>query len=76
MYFFLGGYGIIGGLGLLGVAAFLLVNFFVSRKSLFIVSFPGGSFGFDIRYYPISDIRDFQRQLHLLKDHRKEDGNL
>ena len=73
---FLGGYGSIGGLGLLGVAAFLLVNFFVSRKSLFIVSFPGGSFGFDIRYYPISDIRDFQRQLHLLKDHHKEDGNL
>ncbi len=71
-----GGVAAYGGLGMIGVAVFLLVKFFVSRKSLFIVSFPGGSFGFDIRYYPISDIRDFQRQLHLLKDHRKEDGNL
>ena len=64
-----------GGLVMIGVAVFLLVKFFVTRKSLFVVSFPGGSFGFDIRYYPISDIRDFQRQLHLLKDHRKEGGN-
>lgn len=38
------------------------------------ISFPGGSFGFDVKYYPIADIRDFQRQLHLLKDYRKEVG--
>lgn len=64
-----------GGFGMIGVAVFLLVKFFVTRKSLFVVSFPGGSFGFDIRYYPIADIRDFQRQLHLLKDRCKEGGN-
>lgn len=50
------------------------VSYFSSRKSLFVISFPGGSFGFDIRYYPISDIRDFQRQFHLMKDHLKENG--
>lgn len=48
------------------------VLFFVKRTSVFQVCFPGGSFGFDIKYYPIADIRDFQRQLHLLKDHIKE----
>lgn len=48
------------------------ILYFVKRTSVFQICFPGGGFGFDIRYYPIADIRDFQRQLHLLKDHRKE----
>ncbi len=67
-----------GGIGLCALwagSAFFFVRYFVSRHSLFLISFPGGSFGFDIRYYPASDIRDFQRQLHLLKDHRKEGGD-
>lgn len=49
------------------------ILYFVKRESVFLVAFPGGGFAFDIRWYPISDIRDFQRQLHLLKDHRKEE---
>ncbi len=61
----------IGAVLLLAALAFYVL-FFVNRQTLFLVSFPGGGFAFDIRYYPISDIRDFQRQLHLLKDHRKE----
>lgn len=57
------------------VAALLFyVKYFTSRQTLFVISFPGGGFGFDVKYYPIADIRDFQRQLHLLKDHRKEVG--
>lgn len=50
------------------------IIYFVKRQTLFQISFPGGSFGFDIRYYPIADIRDFQRQLHLMKDHIKENA--
>lgn len=50
------------------------IYYFVKRSSLFLIAFPGGGFAFDIRWYPIADIRDFQRQLHLLKDHRKEGG--
>lgn len=61
----------LGPLFFLAALAFV-VMYFVSRNTLFMVSFPGGSFAFDIRYYPIADIRDFQRQLHLLKDHIKE----
>lgn len=49
-----------------------VVMFFVNRHTLFVVSFPGGDFAFDISCYPITDIRDFQRQLHLLKGHIKE----
>lgn len=55
-------------------AILFLVAYFVKRQTIFSISFPGGSFGFDIRYYPIDDIRDFQRQLHLMKDHLKENG--
>lgn len=54
------------------VALYFYIKYFTSRQTLFLVCFPGGSFGFDIRYYPISDIQDFQRQLHLLKDHIRE----
>lgn len=63
--------------GLISLAAALVfyIMYFVNRMTLFIVTFPGGRFGFDIRYYPIADIRDFQRQLHLLKDHNKEGGD-
>lgn len=60
------------GMILLVAAVPFYIMFFVNRQTLFKISFPGGSFGFDIRYYPISDIRDFQRQIHLLKDHIKE----
>lgn len=56
----------------LAVSVLLFIIYFASRRTLFWVSFPGGNFGFDIRYYPIADIRDFQRQVHLLKDHIKE----
>lgn len=55
-------------------AAVLVIIFLIKRQTVFQVSFPGGSFGFDIRYYPIRDIRDFQRQLHLLKDRCKENA--
>ena len=45
------------------------ILYFVKRESMFLVAFPGGGFAFDIHWYPISDIQDFQRQLHLLKDY-------
>lgn len=48
------------------------ILYFVKRESLFFLAFPGGGFAFNIRWYPIADIKDFQRQLHLLKDHIKE----
>ncbi|HIY22270.1 MAG TPA: zinc ribbon domain-containing protein [Candidatus Flavonifractor merdigallinarum] len=51
------------------IAAILLyLLYFLKRQTLFLVSFPGGGFAFDVRWYPIADIRSFQRQLHLLKD--------
>lgn len=53
------------------VALFFYVRYFTGRQTLFLIAFPGGAFAFDIRWYPISDIRDFQRQLHLWKDYIK-----
>ncbi len=53
------------------LGALALVRYYLSRDTLFIVSFPGGSFGFDTKWYSGADIQDFQRQLHLIKDQRK-----
>ena len=50
------------------------VGYFTKRQTLFQISFPGGCFVFDVRYYPISEVRDFQRQLYLMKDHIKENA--
>lgn len=56
---------------LLLAAAILLVLFFTSRQTLFVVTFYGGSFGFNVKYYPLSELQDFRRQLHLVKDRAK-----
>lgn len=71
---FMGRVGVIAGSIALVASLPFLITYFTTRQTLFQVSFPGGSFSFDIRYYPISDIRDFQRQLHLMKDHLKENA--
>lgn len=69
---FMGMIGVMVGSAAMVVCVPFFIKFFVTRQTLFQVSFPGGGFGFDVKYYPIADIRDFQRQLHLLKDHYKE----
>lgn len=52
-------------------AIFFAMSYFISRKNLFLVAFPGGGFAFNATWYPVSEIREFQRQLHLLKDQLK-----
>lgn len=56
------------------VGLFSLVAGFLRRSTSFEISFPGGKYLFPVEYYPIADMRDFQRQLHLMKDHLKENG--
>lgn len=63
----------IAGVVMLLLGALALVRYYLSRDTLFIVSFPGGSFGFNTKWYFDGDIQDFQRQLHLIKDQRKEE---
>lgn len=48
-----------------------ILTYLMSRKSLFLVSFPGGGFSFNITWYSAAEFQTFQRQLHLLKDQRK-----
>ena len=59
--------------GVVLVAVVFLVQYYTSRQTLFVISFPGGSFGFDARFYTVNEIRDFQRQLHALKDRLGEE---
>lgn len=51
-----------------------LIQAFIGKQTMFQISFPGGTFNFDVKLYPIADMRDFQRQLHLIKDHIKENA--
>ena len=59
-----------GGIALAASLPFFIM-YFTNCQTLFVVSFPGGGFSFNVSWYPIADFRDFQRQLHLLKDQLK-----
>ena len=56
------------GLGMLLVGACLITSYFLNRSTVFEISFPGGGFSFNVKWYPIEDMREFQRQLYLVKD--------
>lgn len=53
-------------------AVLLYLLYFLKRQTLSLVSFPGGGFAFDVRWYRVADIRSFQRQLHLLKEEHQK----
>lgn len=61
------------GAAIMLLGALALVRYYLSRDTLFVVEFPGGSFAFNTKWYPVSDIQDFQRQLHLIKEQAKEE---
>lgn len=66
------------GLGMLLVGACLIISYFLNRSTVFEISFPGGGFTFNVKWYPIEDMREFQRQLYLVKDkaNHKKVGDL
>ena len=48
-----------------------LIKTFLGKSTIFEISFPGGRFRFDVKLYPITDMQNFQHQIHLVKDDRK-----
>ncbi len=63
-------------LGLVIAGVFLIAAYFLNRTTVFEVTFPGGGFTFSVKFYPMEDMREFQRQLHLTRDmtNRKLEG--
>lgn len=53
-------------LALLG--SLCLIVYFVGRSTVMEIAFPGGKYCFDSRWHSVSSMREFQRQIHLLKD--------
>ncbi len=45
-----------------------LIKTFLGKSTIFEISFPGGCFRFDVKWYPITEMQNFQRQIHLVKD--------
>lgn len=67
---FAGIFGMIGAaLVVLGIVLFIC--YFIGRSTVLEISFPGGKYCFDARWHPISNMREFQRQIHLVKDNLK-----
>lgn len=54
------------------ISLFLYV---MKKRSVFVVAFHGGSFGFDLSLNPLSELQEFQRQIHLMKDQAKKGKN-
>lgn len=61
-------------LGIIGIVIGIALAIIgtISQNTVFLVSFAGGQFTFDVSSYPMSEFRNFQRELHLLKDKLKE----
>ena len=53
------------------LGAVLLVAYFAGRKTVMDIAFPGGIYCFDARWHSLSNMREFQRQIHLVKDRIK-----
>lgn len=67
---------IVGVFGMVGLLFALLgmpffVTYFVGRSTVLEISFPGGKYCFDARWHSVSNMREFQRQIHLVKDSLK-----
>lgn len=62
---------LIGTIGLVGIGVIPIIKGFAQRTTLFEISYPGGRYFFSVKYYPIADMRDFQRQIHLMRDYFK-----
>ncbi len=50
-----------------------IITYLIKRKTFFSINYAGGSIGFPISWLGMETIRDFQRQLHLAKDKRKDE---
>jgi len=58
---------------MMSVAPILLgvVTYFLSRQqgqTDFTITFPGGQLKFNVKWYPMADMQDFQRQIHLMRE--------
>jgi len=54
-----------------GIIAAGVVCFFQALQqgqTDFTISFPGGQLRFNVKWYPMADMQDFQRQIHLMRE--------
>lgn len=69
--------GIAGTIGLIFVlfGVLSLITYFAGRSTVLEIAFPGRKYWFDSRWHSASSMREFQRQIHLVKDNSKADQN-
>lgn len=54
-------------------SALFFINYFITRKSLFKIEYPGGSIGFDVKMLNRQESVKFQILLYKVKDQRKKE---
>lgn len=70
--FLINGIGPLVGTTICFASAVCFIKAFISPSTVFEIAFPGGAFRFDVKWYPMVDMQDFQRQIMLMKDHAKQ----
>lgn len=64
------------GLVALFVSIIFFLYYYISRSTILEIAFPGGSFMIDSKWYSKASMRDFQHQIHLVKDNLKTGRNI
>lgn len=57
----------------LGICILFFTKYFLNKKTLLLVYFAGGSFGFNVKLFGLANVNDFHRQLRRVKDLRELD---
>lgn len=60
-------------IGIISILAGVIFFFksILDTSNILEVWFPGGHFRFDVKWYPLADMQEFQRQIHLARDSLK-----
>lgn len=58
------------------VCVFLLFKYFIRKKNLFKIEFPGGSIAFDTKMLGANEAREFQKNIRITKDRNIKSKNI
>lgn len=59
---------LIAGFATLPISLILFLWYYINRGTILEIAFPGGSFMIDSKWHSAANMREFQRQIHLVKD--------
>ena len=52
------------------------IRYFFSKRTIYVITYAGGSLGMNVSFFGLEAIREFDRQLHIAKDERLADARI